>query len=150
MTASVQENQGTQSKRLARAPVSGKTRRRRKSEEKEQGRDAFLEFTPDLAVKPKSWLGHRSRSSDTNCNQSSRHPAMFWGVQRNILRKAATCVDHAEAGQASSRCLPVHHGSKRGPTLAGPDPGRETAALQPDPEAPRLQSKFASPGHVVT
>lgn len=49
-----------------------------KSEEKEQGRTAFLEFTPDLAVKLKSWLGHRSRSSDTNCNQSPRHPAMFW------------------------------------------------------------------------
>ena len=77
----MQENEGTQSKKigaLKSTNVWQNKKKEQKTEEKEQGRDTFLEFTPDLAVKPKSWLGHRSCSSDTNCNLSPRHPAMFW------------------------------------------------------------------------
>lgn len=92
--------------------VSGKNKRtdQKETKKKEQGRDFFPDFTP--AVKPNSWLGLRSCSSDTNCSQSTQFEGLR--VQNIIGRKAATCVDDAEATS--------------NPLLAELDPGRERAA----------------------
>lgn len=59
VTASVQENEGIRSNGSRDHQCLEKQEEGAKREEKEQGRDALLDFTPDLAVEPKSWLGHQ-------------------------------------------------------------------------------------------
>lgn len=67
---------------------------------RKKGRNLFPDFTPTF-VKPNSWPGHISRSSDTNCSQSPVHSSRVREL-RNYWEKGNHVRGRAQARKEGS------------------------------------------------